>query len=90
MTTDSSSTPTIERLEADLETARRHLAGTIDELTRKAAPKAVIRRQVEMLRAKFDEATRTPDGQLRTERVAALAAAGVALVALGVWRRTRH
>jgi hypothetical protein len=33
------------------------------------------------------DATHTPDGQLRPERVAALAAVGAALIGLGVWRR---
>ncbi len=87
----SDTTPaTIERLEAELARSRQHLAGAIDELTRRAAPKAILQRQLDALRTRFDAATHTPTGELRTDRVAALAAAGVGLVALGIWRRRRR
>ena len=51
--------------------------------------KEIVRRQVEAAKVKFTEATRTESGDLRTERVAALAAAAVALIGLGAWRRHR-
>ena len=79
----------VDQIEAEIVAARVRLADTVDELQHRTAPKEVVRRQVEGLKAKLVDATQTPDGQLRTERVAALAAAAVALVGLGVWRRRR-
>lgn len=85
--TQSRSVPEIE---AEIAAARERLAGTVDELQHRTAPKEIVRRQVEALRERLLDATHTPDGRLRTERVAALAAAAVALVGLGVWRRTHN
>lgn len=82
--------PSMDELEAQIAASRQSLAATIDELTRKAAPKALVKRQVEEIRTTFYEATHTPQGDVRVERVAALATAGVLLVALGLWRRTRR
>lgn len=82
-------TRSVDQIEAEIVAARTRLASTVDELQHRTAPKEVARRQVEAWKTKLVDATHTPDGQLRTERVAALAAAAVALVGLGVWRR-RH
>jgi hypothetical protein len=79
----------VDEIEAEIVAARVRLADTVDELQHRTAPKEVVRRQVEGLKAKLVDATQTPDGQLRPERVAALAAAAVALIGLGVWRRRR-
>ena len=79
----------VEQLEAEIQAARTRLAGTVDELHIRTAPAEVARRQVQSLREKFTEATRTETGELRTERVAALAAAAVALLGLGALRRRR-
>ncbi|MDF2146234.1 DUF3618 domain-containing protein [Knoellia sp. p5-6-4] len=86
---ESTQNRSVDQIEAEIVAARVRLAGTVDELQHRTSPKEVARRQVEGLKAKLVEATRTPDGQLRTERVAALAAAGVALIGLGVLRRRR-
>jgi hypothetical protein len=82
-------TRSVEELEAEISAARLRLAGTVDELHTRTAPAELARRQVQSLREKFTEATRTETGELRTERVAALAAAVVALVGLGALRRRR-
>ncbi len=79
----------VQQLEAEISAARARLAGTVDELHIRTAPAEVARRQVQSLREKFTEATRTETGELRTERVAALAAAAVALLGLGALRRRR-
>jgi len=79
----------VQELEAEISAARTRLAGTVDELHTRTAPAEVARRQVQSLREKFTEATRTETGELRTERVAALAAAAVALLGLGALRRRR-
>jgi len=90
MTTDS--TPTsVSALEADLAARRERLARTVDELARRATPKALIERQKELAKARFADAVTTPSGDLRVERIAA-AVAVVALV-VGVrlvLRRRRH
>lgn len=79
----------VDQIEADIAAARARLAGTVDELHTRTAPQEIARRQVESAKAKLTEATRTESGDLRTERIAALAAAAVALIGLGVLRRRR-
>ncbi|SDP19573.1 Protein of unknown function [Pedococcus dokdonensis] len=79
----------VAQIEADIAAARDRLAGTVDELHTRTAPQEIARRQVESARAKFTEATRTESGDLRTERIAALAAAAVALIGIGAIRRRR-
>lgn len=87
---ESTQSRSVPEIEAEIAAARERLAGTVDELQHRTAPKEIVRRQVEALRERLLDATHTPDGRLRTERVAALAAAAVALVGLGVWRRTHN
>jgi hypothetical protein len=77
-------TKSVDEIEAEITAARTRLAGTVDELHTRTAPKEIARRQVESIKTRFTEATHTDSGDLRTERIAALAAAGVALVALGI------
>jgi MYXO-CTERM domain-containing protein len=79
----------VEEIEADIAAARERLAGTVDELHTRTAPHEIARRQVASAKAKFTEATHTESGDLRTERIAALAAAAVALIGLGAIRRRR-
>jgi hypothetical protein len=79
----------VDQIEADIAAARERLAGTVDELHTRTAPQEIARRQVESAKTKFAEATRTESGDLRTERIAALAAAAVALIGLGAIRRRR-
>jgi hypothetical protein len=79
----------VEAIEAEIVAARQRLAGTVDELHARTAPKEIARRQAEAAKTKFAEATRTESGDLRTERVAALAAAAVAMIGLGLLRRRR-
>ena len=86
----SNATPSIPTLEAEIAANRERLARTVDELARKATPRAIMMRQVEDAKARFYSATHTPGGDLRVERVAAMAAAGVLVVTLVVWRRSRH
>jgi hypothetical protein len=85
----SSPGKSVGQIEAEIEAARARLAGTVDELHARTAPKEIARRQAAAAKVWFTEATRTSSGELRTERVAALAAAAVALVGLGAWRRHR-
>ena len=73
----------VEQIEAEIAAARERLATTVDELHTRTAPKEIARRQAESLKAKFTEATQTESGDPRTERIAALAAAAVALIGLG-------
>jgi hypothetical protein len=92
MSTDS--TPTsISALEADLAARRDRLAHTVDELTRRATPKAILERQKDAAKARFIDATMTPEGDLRVERIAAavviLALVVGVRVALGRRRRRR-
>ena len=86
---DTNANKSVEQIESEIAAARDRLAGTVDELHARTAPKEIARRQVASARTKFTEATRTPSGELRTERIAALAAAAVALIGLGALRRRR-
>jgi hypothetical protein len=84
------SKPSIEQLQSQIEATRARLAGTIDELTVRAQPKEIARRQTASLKASFTKAAYTPDGALRTERlVVVLAAVAAVLVAFGLLRRRR-
>ncbi len=81
----------VEQLRAEIAASRERLAGTIDELTTRAAPKALMQRQSEAAKQRFAAATTTPQGDLRTERLAAVAAAvAVLLVVRCMLRRRGH
>jgi len=79
-----------DQIEAQIEKTRAHLASTIDELAVRAQPGEILRRQKESARAKLVEATHTPEGDLRVERLGAIAAAGVAVVVLLAVLHRRH
>lgn len=78
----SNHTPSESTLEHDIADTRDRLARTIDELTVRAAPKNVAARQAESAKRGFYQATRTPNGDLRMDRVAMAAAALVGVVVL--------
>ncbi|WP_353507716.1 DUF3618 domain-containing protein [Intrasporangium sp.] len=79
------------RIERDIEAARARLEGTVNELAYRAQPQVIAQRQVQSLKLRLNEATHTPDGSLRVERVAAAAAAVVAfVVVVGLLRRRRR
>ena len=79
-----------DALEAQIQARRDHLAATIDELTARATPKALVRRSMDGVQAKIRTATHTPDGELRTERLSAAGAAVLVLGAAWVWIRVRR
>jgi hypothetical protein len=79
-----------DAIEAEIAQTRAHLASTIDELAIRAQPREIARRQTESAKARFVESTHTPEGDLRVERIGAIAAAGAAvLVVLAILHR-RH
>jgi hypothetical protein len=67
-------------LEHDIEQTRDRLADTLDELLFRVKPKTIIQRQVEDTKAHFVDA----QGNVRTEKVAAVAGAVVGVVAFFV------
>jgi len=80
-----------DAIEAEIAQTRDHLARTIDELAVRAQPREIARRQAESAKSKLVDATHTPDGGLRVERVGAMAAAGsVVLVVLAILHRRHH
>ena len=81
---------TIPALEADIAERRVRLARTLDELTAKATPSAIAKRQVQQAKARFADATTTPEGDLRVERVAAAVAVVAVIVAFKLLHRRRH
>ncbi len=82
--------PSIAELEADLALRRQRLARTLDELTEQVKPKAILRRQTAQAKARFTAATMTPEGDLRTERVAAVVLASVGVLTLVLLLRRRR
>lgn len=82
-------TMSVEELRADIAARRERLAGTVDELTQRAHPRSIASRQAETAKLRFAEATQTPEGDLRLDRVGALAVIAVSLIALGIVVRRR-
>lgn len=72
-------------IEADIERTRDRLAVTVDALAERVKPANIAKRAVASVKAEcVDE-----QGNLRTSRVAALAAVTAAGVGLVLWRRSR-
>jgi hypothetical protein len=76
-------------LEQAIQARRDHLAATIDELTARAKPKEVARRGALGAQRKLHNLMHTEEGQLRTERLAAVVGA-VAILAGVVYLRRRR
>lgn len=83
------SQPDPAAIEADIDATRQRLAATVDELSVRLRPQEIGRRSVQDVVSRVRTATTTADGALRTERVAAIAAAAVALLGFVVLGR-RH
>jgi hypothetical protein len=81
-----------DAIEAEIAATRAHLAATIDELSVRARPGEIARRKARSAKAGFVEATHTPEGDLRVERVGAVVAASAVLVGLvlAVLHRRHH
>ena len=73
-----------DAIEAEIVATRDHLARTIDELSVRAQPKEIARRQAASAKARFVEATHTPEGDLRVERVGAVAVGSAVLLWLTI------
>jgi Protein of unknown function (DUF3618) len=71
-----------EAIDAEIAATRAHLASTIDELAIRTQPREIARRQAESAKARFVETTHTPEGDLRVERIGAMAAASAVLLGL--------
>jgi hypothetical protein len=76
-----------DALERIIAARRQHLAETVDELAVRAHPKALARRTTEDAKQRAVGLVSDDSGNLRYERVAAVAAAAVLLVVLVVVRR---
>jgi hypothetical protein len=76
------SSQSTDAIEAEIVATRARLANTIDELVVRAQPKEIARRQAETAKVRFIEATHTPEGDLRVERIGAVAAGSAVLVGL--------
>ena len=72
-------------IEADIERTRARLAGTVDAIADRVKPANVARRGVDSAKAQVVD----DQGNLRTQRVAVLAAAVAGAVGLVLWRRSR-
>ena len=81
---------TAKQIEAELAASRTRLSSTIDELAFRAQPKEIAKRQTESARLALTDATRTPEGELRTDRLAiALGSVGGVLLLVGLLKRMR-
>ncbi len=79
-----------EAIEAEIVETRARLVGTIDELAIRVQPKEIARRQAESAKAKLIGATHTPEGDLRVERVGAVAAGSAVALGLAILLHRRH
>lgn len=79
-----------DAIEAEIAQTRAHLARTVDELAFRTRPREIVRTQTESAKDKVFEATHTPDGELRVERVSVMAAAASLLLVLLAVRRVRR
>lgn len=79
----------VRQIEEEIEHTRTELASTIDQLVYRTKPATIIERSKNQAMVALKDATYTPDGSLRVERVAIAAAVVAALVGLAVYRRTR-
>ena len=86
----SPSNQSADAIEAEIGATRDHLASTIDELAVRVKPREIVRRQAGSAKAKVVEATHTPEGDLRVERVGAVAAASFVLLALALLHLRHH
>jgi hypothetical protein len=69
---------------------RDHLAATIDELLVRGHPREIARRSAVDAKGRVQAFTTTPDGDLRAERLAAVAAAAAAFFGLLLLLRSRR
>ncbi len=76
----SSATRTPDQITADIATTRNRLAGTIDQLVYRTKPKTIAERQLATTKASFYDA----QGQLKTDKVAKVAAIVVGVIAVVV------
>jgi len=76
-------------IEALIAQRRSELAATIDELVIRAHPKEIARRSAADARQRVQTFATTDDGRPRTERLAAVAAAVVALLGMLLVLRRR-
>jgi hypothetical protein len=90
MSPDPSTIESPVELERAIDAKRDRLAATIDELTSRAKPKEIARRGAVGARNRAKAAATTPDGQIRKERLGAVAGALVALGGLMFWLRRRR
>jgi hypothetical protein len=79
-----------DAIEAAIASTRAHLATTIDELAHRAQPREIIRRQIVLAKARVIEATHTPEGDLRVERIGVVSAVAAVLLALAILHRRHH
>ena len=77
-------------IQAAIEERQRRLASTVDELTHRVSPKEVARRGAATAQVKARAAVTAEDGSPRTERIAAVGAAALAVVGALLWRRSRR
>ena len=76
-------------LEQQIQVRRERLAATIDELSSRAKPKEIARRGAAALSDQLQTVTHTAEGELRTERLAAVAGAFVVIAGVLVFIRGR-
>jgi hypothetical protein len=77
-----------KEIQAELDATRTRLARTVDELTYRASPAEIKRRQIASLKAGVNNAAFTEQGEPRLDRLAmALAGVGGTALLLGLARR---
>lgn len=87
---DKPAAKSAKEIEAELQASRQRLAGTIDELAFRTQPKEIAKRQVESVKLKAGDLTRTAEGDVATDKLGKMVAgAGAVLLLLGLLKRAR-
>lgn len=79
----------VRQIEEQIEASRDQLARTIDELVVRTKPANILAAQKASAMNQVRAFATTPEGDLKIERIAAVGAVVLGLLALSIYRRTR-
>lgn len=89
MSAEKDKQPSPDEIRAEIAERQQQLARTVDQLTAKANPKALMDQGKSQATSAVKGAVFTERGELRIERIAVVAGAVVVLVGLSMWIRGR-
>lgn len=82
--------PSPDEIRAEIADRQQQLAQSVDELTARTSPKALVDQGKARATSAARDAVYSDDGSLRVERIAVVAGAVIVLVGLRLWLRSRR